>query len=105
MDSDSLRQRSAVPEFRCMAKRTGSRGQNKTYQGTSGGQGQDRRIASGRDFTWPMSVGLDGKSVDLTAPPANAHFVDHVTVLVDPALRHGWVATVNTSKRLLIGYI
>lgn len=52
-----------------------------------------------------MSVGLDGQLIDLTAPPANPHFVDHATILADPASRLGWIATVNTSKRLLIGYV
>jgi hypothetical protein len=57
------------------------------------------------NFTWPLAPGLDGKLIDLTAPPEDAHYLDHATVLVDPALTLGWIATVNTAKHLIIGYI
>ena len=31
--------------------------------------------------------------------------MDHTAILVDPALTLGWIATVNTAKHLVIGYI
>jgi hypothetical protein len=83
---------------------SGSRAQNRPYQG-AGNPGAERRLASGVNFTWPLAPGLDGKLTDLTAPPENAHYLDHATVLVDPALTLGWIATVNTAKHLIIGYI
>ena len=83
---------------------SGSRAQNRPYQGT-GNPGAERRLASGVNFTWPLAPGLDGKLTDLTAPPQNAHYLDHATVLVDPALTLGWIATVNTAKHLIIGYM
>jgi hypothetical protein len=83
---------------------SGTRAQNRTYQGT-GTPSAARRLAPGVNFTWPMAPGVDGKLLDLTAPPKNAHYVDHATVLVDPSLDLGWVATVNTDKRLIIGYL
>jgi hypothetical protein len=83
---------------------SGSRAQNRPYQGT-GSPGAVRRLASGVNFTWPLAPGLDGKLTDLTAPPENAHYMDHATVLVDPALDLGWIATVNTARRLIIGYM
>jgi hypothetical protein len=83
---------------------SGSRAQNRPYQGT-GNPGAERRLASGVNFTWPLAPGLDGKLTDLTAPPENAHYLDHATVLVDPALTLGWIATVNTAKHLIIGYM
>jgi len=83
---------------------SGSRAQNRPYQGT-GGNGMNRRLASGQNFTWPLAPGLDGKLIDLTAPPPDAHYMDHAAILVDPALTLGWIATVNTAKHLVIGYI
>ena len=83
---------------------SGSRAQNRPYQGT-GNPGSVRRLASGVNFTWPMAPALDGNLTDLTAPPENAHYLDHATVLVDPALTLGWIATVNTAKHLVIGYV
>jgi hypothetical protein len=83
---------------------SGSRAQSRPYQG-AGNPGAERRLASGVNFTWPLAPGLDGGLTDLTAPPGNAHFLDHATVLVDPTLTLGWIATVNTAKHLIIGYI
>jgi hypothetical protein len=48
---------------------------------------------------------LDGTLTDLTAPPEKPHFLDHATILVNPADELGWVATVQTAKNLLIGYV
>ncbi len=83
---------------------SGSRAQNRPYQG-AGNPGSERRLASGKDFTWPMAPHIDGKLTDLTAPPEGAHFLDHATVLVDPALKYGWIATVQTAKHLILGYV
>lgn len=87
---------------------SGSRAQNRPYQG-AGSPGAERRLASGKDFTWPLAPliegKLDGKLTDLTAPPEGAHFLDHATVLVDPALKYGWIATVQTAKHLVLGYV
>ena len=83
---------------------SGSRAQNRPYQGM-GTPAATRRLTSGANFTWPMAPGLDGSIIDLTAPPEKAHYLDHAVVVVDPALRLGWIATVNTAKRLVIGYI
>ena len=83
---------------------SGTRAQNRPYQGT-GNPGAERRLASGKDFTWPRAPLIDGKLTDLTAPPQGAHFLDHATVLVDPALKYGWIATVQTDKHLILGYV
>jgi hypothetical protein len=83
---------------------SGTRAQNRPYQGT-GNPGAQRRLASGQDFTWPMAPLIDGKLTDLTAPPEGAHFLDHATVLVDPALKYGWIATVQTVRHLILGYV
>ena len=87
---------------------SGTRAQNRPYQGT-GNPGAERRLAAGEDFRWPMAPLIDGKTggklTDLTAPPEGAHFLDHATVLVDLALKYGWVATVQTDKHLILGYV
>ena len=46
-----------------------------------------------------------GNVAPMTAPPEGAHFLDHATVLVDLALKYGWVATVQTDKHLILGYV
>ena len=83
---------------------SGTRAQNRPYQGT-GNPGSERRLASGEDFTWPMARLIEGKFTDLTAPPQSAHFLDHATVLVDPGFKYGWIATVQTVKHLILGYV
>jgi hypothetical protein len=83
---------------------SGSRAQNRPYQGT-GSPGAERRLASGVNFTWPFAPLLNGRLTDLTSPPENAHYLDHATVLVDPALTLAWIATVNTARHLVIGYM
>jgi hypothetical protein len=83
---------------------SGTRAQNRPYQGT-GNPGAERRLASGKDFTWPMAPLIEGKLTDLTAPPEGAHFLDHATVLVDPSHKYGWIATVQTAKHLILGYL
>ena len=82
---------------------SGTRAQNRPYPAAQ--NPATRRLASGANFTWPMAPGIDGKLIDLTAPPENPHYVDHATVLVDPALNLGWVASINTAKNMVIGYI
>ena len=63
------------------------------------------RLASFQDFEWPNAPTRDGKSVDLRAVPAQPNSLDHITCLLDPARRLVWVTAINTSKRLIIGYV
>lgn len=102
---------------------SGSRSQNRDYaanqqgrggaagggRGANAGRGNgpatQRRLIPGRDFTWPISEGLDGTSVDLSGTPENPHYTDHAATLLDPARRLEWVAALNTDKRLIYGYI
>ena len=73
--------------------------------GRGGGGGGQRRLVPGQDFTWPMAPGLDGKPVDLSSAPEDAHFLDHATTLLDPARALEWVAALNTSRRMVYGYL
>ena len=94
---------------------SGTRSQNRDYRPVAGqnppagrgggGGGTQRRLAPGQDFTWPMAPGLDGNPVDLSTPPEDAHFLDHATTLLDPARTFEWVAALNTSRRLVYGYV
>ncbi len=104
---------------------SGKRSQNRNYlldqQGRAGTQAAagpgpnaagragavvgQRRLVPGEDFTWPMAPGLDGKPVDLSSAPEDAHFLDHATTLLDPARALEWVAALNTSRRMVYGYL
>lgn len=63
-----------------------------------------RRLESGRDFTWPLAPGLSGSVVDVRQVPADPHYIEHVTTLLDPANRLGWATALNTVRKLVIGY-
>jgi hypothetical protein len=67
--------------------------------------GPQRRLAPGRDFTWPMAPGLDGKPVDVSSVPNDPHFLDHATTLLDPSRTFEWVAALNTRRRVVYGYL
>ncbi|MCL5744126.1 MAG: hypothetical protein M1541_09410, partial [Acidobacteria bacterium] len=66
---------------------------------------EDRRLASGKEFSWPLAPGLDGQPVNMRETPPAPHYVDHLTTLVDPARKYGWVTALNKTQRLLIGYV
>ena len=97
---------------------SGSRSQNRDYlanqQGRGGGRaaagrggnaGTQRRLAPGKDFTWPMAEGLDGSKVDMSAIPDDPHYIDHAATLMDPARPLAWVTALNTELRLVYGYV
>jgi hypothetical protein len=65
----------------------------------------ERRLASGRDFTWPMAPDLNGKLIDLRQIPDNPHYLDHATTLLDPSRKFEWVTSLNFSRRLIYGYV
>ncbi len=66
---------------------------------------EDRRLASGQEFVWPLAPGLHGERVDMRQTPSDPHYVDHLTTLVTPARNYGWVTALNQRLRLLIGYV
>jgi hypothetical protein len=83
---------------------SGTRSRTRPYDQMRVGQTQ-RRIASGQDFTWPMAPGLDGHSVNLRETPANAHYLDHATTLLDPNRKIEWVTALNPKQPLVLGYL
>ena len=88
---------------------SGNRSQNRPYvvnapRGGRGAQAQ-RRLVSGKDFTWPIAPGLDGKPVDMSIIPDDPHYLDHATTLMDPTRKLEWVAALNTERRMIYGYV
>jgi hypothetical protein len=73
--------------------------------GAGRGAQTQRRLAPGKDFTWPMAPGLNGEMVDLSIIPEDPHFVDHAATLMDPGRDLEFVAALNTEKRLAYGYV
>ena len=89
---------------------SGVRSQTRPYvinqAGAQKGQNPtERRLASGRDFTWPMAPDLNGQLIDLRQVPRNPHYLDHATTLLDPSRKIEWVTSLNFSKKLIYGYI
>lgn len=68
-------------------------------------QAPRRRLAPGRDFTWPLAPTKSGDLVDVRAAPAKADLLDHTTTLLDPNRHTAFVTALNLEKRLLVGYL
>ncbi len=83
---------------------SGSRSQTRPYASPKNGD-VDRRLASGKGFTWPLAPGLDGTIVNVRQTPEHPHFLDHATTLLDPQRKFEWVTAINPKKRLIIGYV
>jgi hypothetical protein len=69
------------------------------------GQSSRRRLASGKDFTWPMAPAKSGELVNVRAAPANPDLLDHTTTLLDPNRETAFVTALNLEKRLMLGYL
>ena len=82
---------------------SGSRSQTRPYASVQNGDVQ-QRLQSGKDFTWPLAPGLDGKMIDLRQTPA-PQFLDHAATLLDPNRELEWATAINPKKRLIIGYV
>lgn len=64
-----------------------------------------RRLASDKDFNWPMAPGLDGKAVDMRLTPEVLYTIDHTATLMDPARKLEWVTALNPKRKLIFGYL
>ena len=64
-----------------------------------------RQLQSFVDFTWPMAPTREGPTFDLRTAPMKPGTTDHVTSLIDPSRRLGFVTALHPEKRLLIGWI
>jgi hypothetical protein len=83
---------------------SGVRSQTRPYTSVKNGD-VERRLASGKDFAWPLAPGLDGKEVNLRGTPEHPHFLDHATTLLDPGREFEWVTAINAKKGTMIGYV
>ena len=83
---------------------SGSRSQTRPY-GAERNRDVERRLMPGKDFTWPNAPGLDGHTVNLRGTPADPHYLDHATTVLDPDRENEWVTAINPTKGLLIGYL
>ncbi len=83
---------------------SGARSMTRPYSQEKPGN-QVRRLASGREFQWPMAPGLDGKPVNLRETPRDPHYLDHATTLVDTNRKYGWTTALNTARHLIVGYV
>jgi hypothetical protein len=87
---------------------SGSRSRTRPYTEQSNppaASQQQRRLASDKDFTWPLAPGLDGKQVDMRQSPVNPHYIDHVATLMDPSRQLEWVTALNPKLKLVLGYL
>jgi hypothetical protein len=66
---------------------------------------EQHRLASAKDFEWPMAPQVDGKLVDVRAAPINLGTGDHTTSLMDPARKYAFATAINPAKRLIIGWV
>ena len=67
--------------------------------------GLPHRLASDKEFTWPLAPGVDGKPLDLRAAPVNPDSGDHTASLLDPLRKLVFVTMLNTRRHLLLGYV
>ncbi len=65
-----------------------------------------RRLQSGKDFTWPMAPGKSQAGIDLRAAPVqSASTIDHTTTLIDPTRAYGFVTAINPKQGLIVGWV
>lgn len=63
------------------------------------------RLASGKDFTWPVAAALKGGSLDMRVSPRDGGWGDHTTCQMDPSPALVFVTALNPEKKLLLGYV
>ena len=64
-----------------------------------------RQLSSLVDFTWPMAPTTEGAPFDLRTAAMKPGTTEHVTSLIDPARRLGFVTALHPEKKLLIGWV
>jgi len=65
-----------------------------------------RRLASGKEFTWPKASSKDGDAIDLRVTPmAPPETADLATVVLDSRREFAFVTAVNTRRHLVLGYL
>jgi hypothetical protein len=80
-----------------------TRGMTRSHESQS--ETPPHRLASFKEFTWPMAPQQNGELIDVRLTPARTPLGDHTTSLMDPARRLVFVTAFHVEKRLLLGYI
>ncbi len=79
---------------------------SKTRSYAAGAGAARRRLASFRDFTWPMAPAKEGgPAIDVRGVPASPDSMDHIATLLDPSRKLAFVTAVNPARQYLLGYI
>ena len=82
-----------------------TRSKTRSYAAT-GGDAARRRLASFRDFTWPMAPAKGGgPAIDVRGVPASPNSMDHIATLLDPSRKLAFVTALNPARQYLLGYI
>jgi hypothetical protein len=63
------------------------------------------RLASGKEFTWPMAPTLDGRLTDIRTVTATTPIVDRTASLMDESRKYVFITALNKDKHLLLGYM
>jgi hypothetical protein len=84
---------------------SGMRAKSNVYTDPAGAPPVKRRMASDQEFTWPMARGVDGGLVDVRQIPQAQPEAEFTTVLMDPSRTLVWATSLNTRRRLILGYI
>jgi hypothetical protein len=85
---------------------SGSKSQTRPWPAAEGaGNQMQRRLPSGKDFTWPLAPGINGETIDMRQAPQNPHYRDHATTLLDPSREFAWVTAINPARRQILGYL
>ena len=65
----------------------------------------NRRLASEKEFTYPMAPLKNGTPVSIRNVPDPPDSMDHTGCLLDQSRPHGWVTAINLEHHLLVGYL
>jgi hypothetical protein len=68
-------------------------------------QAQTHRLASDKEFTWPMAPLVAGGTVDIRTAPVDLDSGDHTTSTLDRSRPYVWVTALHPGKRRLIGWL
>lgn len=97
MGSPFLEPNSTVVDFPAVKSKT------RPYTPSKGGL--PHRLASDKEFTWPMAPGVNGKLIDLRAAPSETDSGDHTASLLDPSRKLVYITMLNFRRRLMLGYV
>lgn len=79
---------------------SGTQSQTRPYP-----QRGPRRLASGKDFTWPMAPLADGGTVNMRVAPVPPKSMDHTTTALDRSRKYAYVTAIHPGRRLLVAWV